>query len=89
MAEDQTDIEEIEGAPSPLSGVESSNQIPTATAAAVVPTIVTTCANVSKADAGPPIGTAQPAAVVVEEPDRQALKSEQQRSLLSSIMGKK
>jgi len=66
MAEDQTDIEEIEGAPSPPSGVESSNQVPTAASTSVVPALVVTCANVSKADAGPPVGTAAPASV---EPD--------------------
>ena len=51
----------------------SANQIPTAQSAAVVPPLVTTCANVSNADAGPPVGTELPAAVVVEEPDRQDL----------------
>ena len=73
MAEEQTDVEIEEVAPAPDAIIPSSNQVPTATETAIVPTVVVTCANVSKADAGPPIGTAQPAAVVVEEPDRQDL----------------
>ena len=69
MAEDQTDIEEIEGAPSPPSGVESSNQVPTAASTSVTPPLVVTCADISKSDAGPPMGTAQPATISEDDID--------------------
>jgi hypothetical protein len=57
----------------PPSG--SNNQLPTETPSSVVAPLVVTCADVSKSDSGPPVGTARPATISEDDikEDRQDL----------------
>ena len=57
------------------SDTESSNQVPTEISGSVVAPLVVTCADVSKSDSGPPVGTARPATISEDdiEEDRQDL----------------